>query len=184
MHTNEPRQDPLTDLGYETRDVHYRPLMKIFIWFLVFVVSNLVIGYVLLSSGIHFLGLNIDAMSPVYSGKQNLESTSRKIPSAPFPMVQSNIGTHVDIQSMRQEEEARLKQYAFADDAHSKAIIPVDKAMSLVASGVGIKTGNDVTAESKGNTTDQRKDAVPGVTTDPASPAKPVEKMPAPTAKP
>lgn len=187
MHTNEPRQDPLTDLGYETRDVHYRSLAKVLIWFIVFVIANLVIGFVLLATGIHFnpFGMrliNIDAMSPVYAGKQNLESDKRKIPGEPYPMVQSNLSTRVDIQTMRQEEETRLKGYGYANGEHTRASIPVDRAMEMVAGGQSISTGNSVDAVTKGNTTDQRKDSVPGVTTE-APVSKEIKSIPAPAKK-
>ena len=167
MHTNEPRQDPLTDLGYETRDVHYQPIKKIFFGFIIFTVGCLIFTFVYLNTGIHIGPIQIDGASAVYSGKQNLESDKRKIPGGLNPLVQSNLATRVEIQEMRQAEDARLNSYGYADEAKTKATIPIEDAINVVATGETISTGNVVAAESKGNTTDQRKDVVPGVTSDP-----------------
>lgn len=178
MHTNEPRQDPLTDLGYETRDANFATLRKSFLWFVVFSIAMLATGYVLLATGIHIWFIRIDPMSPVYAGKQPQDAGIHVLPKSPNPLVQSNIATKVDIQELRQAEVKSLTTHGYANPEKTVATIPIDEAMQRVAAGENVSTGNVVAAVSKGNTTDQRKEAAPGVTTDVAPAPKPAPKTP------
>ena len=115
MHTNHgPKEDPLTDLGYEPRDVNVAQLGKWVIGFFIFVVLSLITSWVILSSGIHFWFIQIDGMSPAYTGKAD-DFKSRKIPGAPNPLLQNNVTARSDIMDMRRAEDERLKGYGWAN---------------------------------------------------------------------
>ena len=68
MHTNHgPKEDPLTDLGYEPRDVNVGQLGKWVIGFFLFVVASLIASWVIIATGLHIGPIKIDAMSKAYT---------------------------------------------------------------------------------------------------------------------
>jgi hypothetical protein len=165
MHTNHgPKEDPLTDLGYEPRDVNVGALGKWTIGFYAFVAFSIIVSW-LFMAGIQCGPIKIDGLSSKYMGKPD-QFKARKIPEPPNPLLQDNVVAKTEIMDLRREEEARLKGYSWANDDKSKVTMPVDEAIKIIASKGAPKTGNEVPAVSKGNTTDQRKDDVPGVTTE------------------
>ena len=129
MHTNHgPKEDPLTDLGYEPRDVNVAQLGKWVIGFFIFVVLSAITSWVILSSGINLRFLKIDGMSPAYTGKAD-DFKSRRIPGAPNPLLQNNVTARSDIMDMRRAEEERLKGYGWANAEKTKITMPVDRAI-------------------------------------------------------
>lgn len=175
MHTNHgPKEDPLTDLGYEPRDVNVGQLGKWVIGFFLFVVASLIASWVIIATGLHIGPIQIDAMSKAYAGKGD-DFKSRKVPGSPNPILQNNVTAKTDIMDMRRAEEDRLKGYGWANAEKTKVTMPVDRAIDAMVSKGLPKTGAEVPAVSRGNDSDQRKDVVPGVTTEipVAAPAKP-----------
>ncbi len=161
MHTNEPREDPLTDLGYEPRDIAMKPILKIAVGFFAFFFASALFGWVFLA-GMHIGPINFEGYSSQYSG--TFKESKRTMPDEKFPLLQSNLATRADIAELRKAEEVRLYGFGYANPDKSKATIPVADAMKMVEAGEGISTGNEVPAISKGNTTDQRKETAPGQT--------------------
>ena len=170
MHTNHgPKEDPLTDLGYEPRDVNVGALGKWTIGLFGFIAISIVISWFVIA-GANCGPVKFDGLGASYSGHPD-QFKARKIPGEPYPLLQNNVTAKADIMDVRREEETRLHGYGWANTAKSRATLPVDKAIELIALRGAPKTGNQVPAVSKGNVSDQRKDVVPGVTTDPAPPA-------------
>jgi len=125
MHTNEPREDPLVDMGFETRDVDYPKLRKALIYFFGFGFLCSMIGIPIYKY--RFLFFNIKA--PEEGGV----AISRPLPKDPYPMLQGNVTSKTDIMDLRAEETKRLTTTGYMDPAQTTVHIPVDRAMSLIA---------------------------------------------------
>jgi hypothetical protein len=149
MHTKGPKEDPLVDMGYEIRDVDYPMLRKATIYFFVFAFAMFFIGWYIFKW-----------MNPVFApGFQ--ANTIGKIPGKPIPLLQDNETNVTDIMALRQAETARLTSTGWADDAHTKVHIPIEKAIDLlVKEGLPV-VGANTPAVSKGNTTGERKTTTP-----------------------
>ena len=158
MHTNEPREAPSADMGYETRDIALKPIIKITIGFFIFAIASTMFGWVFLA-GLSCGPVHFEGYSKQYS-KTFVES-KRVMPDEKFPLLQGNLATRADIQQLRQAEDVRLNGYGLSADK-TKATIPVSEAMKVIAAGDAIATGNEVPAVSKGNTTSQKKEPAPG----------------------
>src|SRR5262245_24687963 len=147
MHT-EKREDPLTDLGYETRDVNYKALNSAAIGFFVFTTFCAVLGWIF---------FRVMRPSPT---KADMAIKASNLPNDPFPRLQTNTTARVDLMELRQHEDSVLDTKGPNPDWSMH--IPIDSAINLLASR-GIKpTGKSVPAISKGNTTDERKMPEPG----------------------
>jgi hypothetical protein len=136
MHTEHKREAPLTDLGYETRDINYGALGKATILFLAFVFFSFT------SVGIWF-------------ALAQPKTSSVLDPTKPMPeiKVQSNIDVRADIETMRRRETQLLSSSGTNPDGSQR--IPIEQAMAIIASrGLARKT-SDVKAESPGNTIKQ-----------------------------
>lgn len=171
MHTNHgPKEDPLTDLGYEPRDVNVGALGKWVVGFFGFIAFSVTVSWATMV-GINCGPVKIDGLSASYSEKPSAFK-ARKIPGAPYPLLQNNVTATADIMDLRRAEDVRLHGYGWANSEKSRVTIPVEQAIKLIVERGAPKTGRDVPAVSRGNVTDQRKDVVPGVTTDPPAPTK------------
>ena len=158
MHT-EKREDPLTHLGYETRDVNYGALNKAVIGFFLFTTVSAILGWIF---------FRVMRPSPT---KADMAIKANNLPNDPFPRLQTNTTARVDLMELRQREDSLLN--TGGKNADGSLHIPIDSAINLVVSR-GIKpTGKSVPAVSKGNTTDERKMPEPGapVQKKPATPA-------------
>jgi hypothetical protein len=149
MHTKGPKEDPLVELGYEHRDINIPALRNAVLGFFAFTFFSFGLGWALYT---HW--------DPQFSDEYKNAKENRIIPRDPNPLLQNNITARTDLMGLRQHETAILTSTGW-DETHTNLHIPVDQAMSLIAQRGLPPTGNSVPAISKGNTTDQRKDAVP-----------------------
>ena len=141
MHT-EKREDPLVELGYEVRDLNTVAIRNATIGFFIFTVASAVIGAVCYR-----------VMNPtVFEDKK---PTNRVVPSAPYPMVQSNVAAKTDIMDIRQHETSILTApIGWADAEKTHLHLPIDKAIAIIAERGAKPTGTSVAAVSKGHTPD------------------------------
>src|SRR4051794_20938454 len=123
MHT-EKREDPLGDLGYETRDVNYKALNMAAIGFFGFTIVSAVIGWVFFR-----------VMRPLPT-KQDMSIRASNLPNDPFPRLQTNTTARVDLMELRQREDSILSTRGQNPDGSQH--IPIDSAINLVVSR-GIK---------------------------------------------
>ncbi len=135
MHT-EKREDPLVELGYETRDINYSILGKVAFWFFTF-------------------GLGCFAAVGIWFYLVNPQIASKLDPSKPLPAIQlqTDATVRVDIQQLRQQETATLGSYGKNPDNSYR--IPIDKAMDLIAQRGLPTTKTSTPAVSPGNTIPQ-----------------------------
>jgi hypothetical protein len=153
MHTNHKREDPITELGYETRDVSLPGLGKAAIYFFGFAILSGILGWIFLVSGIHIGPLQIDGMDPNYIAKK--PSAMRKLPGSPNPILQSNVSAKVEISEMRNDEDVKLNGTAYANADHTKVRIPINSAIDILVRDGIKKVGTEVPAKSVGHTTDK-----------------------------
>ena len=158
MHTNHKREDPITELGYETRDVSLPGIAKAAAWFFGFAGFSAILGWIFLSSGIHLGPIQIDGMDPSYTAKK--PTTMRKIPASPNPLLQNNVSAKVEISEMRNDEDVKLNGTAYINPGQTKVRIPIDRAMDLLVERGIAKVATPVPAKSVGHTTD-KVDTVP-----------------------
>jgi len=158
MHTSGPREDPLIDMGYETRDVDYPKLRKAVISYFGFALFCGICGVIIYRY--RFFILHIP------QPKDDGVAMNRPLPPDEFPKLQSNMTSKTDIMDMRRQETVRLNATEYADDTHTVVHIPVNHAMELIAQRGLPPTGNAVPAVSKGNTTDQN--STPAAATSPS----------------
>jgi len=147
MHT-EKREDPLVEMGYEVRDINLKGITKAVIIFFAFAAAMIAISWVVLF-GIKIGPINMIGMNPMYANKQSGYNKMRVIPTAPNPVLQTNVSARTDIADMRQNEAKRLNNYSGPQDA--QAHIPINAAIEKLVER-GISTGASVPAVSKGTT--------------------------------
>jgi len=152
MHTNEPKEDPLVDLGYDHRDVDYKRLTKAVIAFLSFGVGAALIGAAIYTN--RFWVFQIPEPKPGINAELN-----RTTPPTGTPFIQDNVASKTDIMALRQAETKRMTGTGYTDESHQYVYIPVDRAMAMVAQrGVGnspaTQTGAQPATASKPVSTD------------------------------
>ncbi len=178
MHTNHKREDPLVELGYEVRDIEYKPLIKGVVYFFAFTLATFIVGYWI-----------YNAMNPLKQRQTqvNNASSTRRIPNYPNPLLQNNVTAKTDMMLMRKQEAQRLEGTGYVEGTNQGRVhIPVERAIDLLAERGLPQTGQDVPAVSRGNTTDQDQAfaASPAPTAGTATPgASPVPATPAPSAR-
>ncbi|AIE85554.1 hypothetical protein [Fimbriimonas ginsengisoli] len=150
MHTNEPREDPLVELGYEIRDVDYPKTRKAIIYFLSFGAFCAVVGWFIYANRFWIFRVTDTRVGPH-------EALARRIPQDPNPLLQDNVGSKVDISDFRKEESAKLNTTGYMDKALTRVHIPIDRAIDLIAQRGIVPTNRTVPAVSKGNTTNQNQ---------------------------
>jgi hypothetical protein len=144
MHTNEPKEDPLVDLGYETRDIDVKTIHKAVFYFFTFASVMFIVGA--------WVYANINtAFSPAYQAQKE----DLRIPKPPNPLLQDNVSNFTDIMHLRQHETAVLNSTGWVDGSHKFAHIPIDRAIDILAERGLPKTSTEVPAISKGNTAGQ-----------------------------
>jgi len=147
MHT-EKREDPLVEMGYEVRDVNFKTLRKVIVGFFIFAAVSAVFGWIYLFGLFGLFGYK--GVNPQYAaGKWGFE-TVRKVPTAPYPVVQSGVSAKVEIGEMRHAEDDQLTSTGYVGPNKAAAHIPIDQAMDLIAER-GIPKGSETAAVSKGN---------------------------------
>ena len=136
MHSHGPREDPLTDMGFETRDINIKGLRNTAIIFFGFSIACFVVV------AIWFMW---------YSPKMNTDiDQSKLMPKVPL---QSNISVREDIQTFRQNETKRLSDTGPNEDG--TIYIPISAAINMIAAHGLPRTESSVRAVSPGNTIKQ-----------------------------
>jgi len=121
--SHEPEHDPLTELGYETRDMHYRPVASAVFWFFVFTFVMGVVGFI-------FMMLWL----PGFPSPENTTAPfMRHTPPSKYPLLQNNITNVTDIETLRRQEDAVLNHYSWANPDHTRAHIPIEAAIAIIA---------------------------------------------------
>jgi hypothetical protein len=133
MHSHEPREDPLTDLGYEVRDINVKGLGITALIFFAFSIACFVV-----------VGIWFVIAKPQMSSELN--------PNKPMPQIQlqSDIAVRADIATFRQNETERLGSSGPNPDGSFH--IPVDKALEVIASRGLPHVETTTRAVSPGNT--------------------------------
>lgn len=143
MHTEKhDPEDPLNEMGYDTRDVNVKGVSKAAIWFFVFTAGSFVIG----SFALRLLFIPHDP------GTQAKASSTALVPAG-TPLLQTNTSTKVDIMSFRQAETKVLTTSKELPDGSVR--IPVERAMNLLTRRGFAPTGNPTAAVTVGNTIKQ-----------------------------
>ena len=152
MHTEFQPEDPevLREMKYDRRDIKVPELKKWTIWItgsciVCFFVSIPVYNYVSTPGG---------AWASVRGASREPAPKSQNRIPAGYPLIQDNLTTKKDIQELRIHEDEMLSSYGWVDQNNGVVRIPIDKAMNLVRER-GVSTGNQVTAQTKGNTITQ-----------------------------
>jgi hypothetical protein len=128
MHTNHgPRPDPLTDLGYEPRDINMRKIGLATAFFFGFAFFC-----VFATWGI------IKLMMPSYFDQRaDLPHYSTQIPTPPNPLLQTDVTARTDIQDLRRKESTSLHGGGWVDQPKGVAHIPIDRAMEIIVEREG-----------------------------------------------
>lgn len=126
MHTNEPKEDPLVELGYDHRDVDYKRLVKAVIAFLSFGVGSALVGAIIYTN--RFAIFRLEEPRPGIDAQ-----LGRRAFAKGTPFIQDNVASKVDIMTLRQMETKRMTSTGYTDDSHQYAHIPVDRAMEIVS---------------------------------------------------
>jgi hypothetical protein len=122
MRKQETNPDPLTRMGYETRDVSLPTITKAIIWFFVF---GIVSAFVT-------LGIYLAIVPP----ERVVTTTPDMSRMPPQPVLQAN--PRKDIVTLRAAEEKELTSYREVDAEH--AHIPITRAMELQAQKLSQQT--------------------------------------------
>jgi hypothetical protein len=123
MHTNDTR-DPLSELGYEQKDLHPKNIFKVTVGFFIFAFGSYLLGWWILR-----------AMVPGgYDPVKNVnELRSSKIPAAPNPVLQTNVTAKTDIKAMRANEHTELTTSGESTHVPGTYRIPIEQAIKLSA---------------------------------------------------
>ncbi len=121
MHTSgdEKREDPLVDMGYETKDLNISGIAKASIGFFGFIVFSLVAAALI--------------MVWVYNWRAGILARTRPpvTPPPPFPLLQNNVEARTDLMDLRQHEQLILTTKGTNKDGSLR--IPVADAMKIIA---------------------------------------------------
>lgn len=124
MHTNEPREDPLVEMGYEVRDIDVPKTRMAILIFLGFGLFSAIAGW--------FIYANRDKVFALNTAGESTSALKRRLPEAPNPELQNNMTSKTDIAVMRRQEHARLTGTGYTDDTRQFVHIPIDLAMSMI----------------------------------------------------
>jgi hypothetical protein len=140
MHTSHgPRPDPLTDLGYEAKDVNMRKIGMATAFFFGFFTLCVFLTW-----------FYIHLVSPQYFDQRaDIPQLQTKIPKPPNPLLQTDVTVRTDMQDLRRAETEAMTNPKWVDQSKGIARIPVDRAMQMIAergNGQPTMTGNTTTA--------------------------------------
>lgn len=155
MHTEKEHIDPdeLAKMGYERRDINIPALRKTVLIFYGFAIGSALFAAFVLYQGVRIGPLRIDpyvAKTTVQQKNEAANAVGRILPPPPYPLLQGNVTAKLDLQTMRQAEDARLAGTGYVDADKTRAFIPVDRAMDLILERGLPKTGTE-DAVTKGN---------------------------------
>lgn len=159
MHTEFKPEDPdvLREMGYDRRDLKIPLVKKYTIWItasciVCFMASIPVYNYFTSPGGVS-AGIGSGWKSVTGQSREPHQPSQSKI-QPPNPLLQDNFTTKVDIKELRKHEDDALGSFGWVDQNQGVVRIPIDKAMKMVAQK-GVSTGQQVPAQSKGNTISQ-----------------------------
>jgi len=138
MHTNEPREAPDADMGFEVRDVNMPIIGKVVMWFFVFDI----LCYAVIAAW-------YIAAKPQLDSKLDPRKHMTSLPI----LLESNISVRTDIQDLRQAETKALSTSKRNDDG--TYTIPIERAMDLIAQRGLPHVVTNTPAVSPGNTIPQ-----------------------------
>lgn len=133
MHTEHEPTDPLTDLGYEPRDISVPVITKSVVGFFAFGIGSAILA-----------ALFMWIAAPGFWGKGMQAGTKHETPPPPNPILQNNITAKTDIIDVRRKEEQQLNSTAWTDTTKSHVRIPIDQAMDLIVQRGLHATGQEV----------------------------------------
>jgi len=116
-----PPDSKAASLGYETEDISAAMVGRILGGFAATVVVSVTLLFVM----IHFFRGADNAGQPALTAQQSADIVP------PGPRLQSD--PYRDLRDQHGAEEQKLAGYAWADPAHTRVRIPIDRAMALVA---------------------------------------------------
>ena len=121
MHTNDGNKNstPLTDLGYETRDIQVKSLVRALTFFFGFAIFSGVLAAI-------FIKIFVPEMPAPQS------AFVRAYPPKGTPILQNNVNNTADIADLRRQE-AEILTTSGKGDAPGYYRIPIDKAIKLIA---------------------------------------------------
>lgn len=122
MHETK-REDPLTDMGYEVRDMEMKAIGKASIVFF---------GFVTVSFIVVFIGLKL-LVPNVFGEVKVAPPFMNNAPEAPNPLLQTNVTTKTDIKELRQAETAQLTSSGVVDAKNGIYRIPIDRAIAIMS---------------------------------------------------
>jgi hypothetical protein len=145
MSTNHhKREDPLVEMGYEIRDIDLPKLKRSVVIFFGFAAFSAVLG-----------AFFLNIIDPHYfKGESGYQNPPKRLPQDPYPRLQTNATAKTDLMVMRQKDESHLAGTGYANAEHTKAYIPIDRAIDLIAER-GIAKVGEVEAKSKGTVDDK-----------------------------
>jgi len=117
--------DYLRKLGYESRDVAFKPLVKAGVWFTIFCILSAVVTAVIYI-----------ALVPDHVAKPSLKLPPNQ------PLLQDNITRKKDMRDLLAAEEKVLHNYGWVDQSKGIAHIPIERAIELTAErGLPVRPG-------------------------------------------
>lgn len=116
-----PASPQATSLGYETEDISASMVGRILAGFAATVIVSITVLFVM----IHFFHRADNTDQPTLTAQQSADIVP------PGPQLQSD--PYRDLRNQHGAEEQKLAGYAWADPAHTRARIPIGRAMALVA---------------------------------------------------
>jgi hypothetical protein len=122
MHTDE-KHDPLTDLGYERRDINPDIIFRATMIFFGFAFFGYIAGWAVLHYGFNY-----------FTEIKNVNNlASSKIPAAPNPILQTNVSAKTDIRAMRNHENEALGTSGDSETVKGAHRISIEQAIKLSA---------------------------------------------------
>lgn len=145
MSTNHhKREDPLVEMGYEIRDIDLPKLKRSVVIFFGFAAVSAV-----------FAAVFLNILDPHYfKGESGYQNPPKRLPKDPYPLLQTNATAKTDLMLMRQKDEGHLSETGYANPERTKAHIPIDRAIDLLAER-GIAKVTPLEAKSKGTVDDK-----------------------------
>jgi hypothetical protein len=122
MHTKEPREDPLVEMGYEVRDIDFPKVRLAAIIFFAFTGLCALIGWIMYTNRFKAFALT----PPKETG-----ALKTRVPGPQYPLLQDNMDSKMDISTLRHAETVRMTSTGYNPDG--TVHIPLDRAMELIA---------------------------------------------------
>lgn len=152
MHTEFKPEDPdvLREMGYDRRDLKIPLVKKYTIW----ITASCIACFIAAIPVYNYFTTPGSPLPSMAGTTREPHQPSRNKIQPPNPLLQDNFTTKVDIKELRKHEDDALGTFGWVDQNQGVVRIPIDKAMKMVAQK-GVSTGQQIPAQSKGNTISQ-----------------------------